>query len=387
MGAGAAGTPPGAARGSGAGLEPGPGAARRGERGGRWGRRRVGEQAEDAGAPPRRSCYEPASCWSWAGCTWRRGARRRRVTCWGGPWRPSAGWATRRSCRGPASSDRSDQEQAGFVAQTGGDGAGGAGGEETAAAALAAFAAARRLAEQGQRELARLDRPALRARRGGPRRCPTAGTCGSGSGGRLTSRLPRGAPRGGRLWLCVRWRQTQGQAVHARGAQPQGPGHLLRPALALRRSGQTHAQASLLPGAVDPLAGVDPGEGQLEDEGAQVVRDRLPFPLALAGEARGGQGGPAPAPGWRPGRGAVAGAGAGADAPPGGARAPLPAPAVQRREGGRGGAHRPHLVLRPAQESAPAGASRGTSCTSTARHPGGRRARCGRRSRAGRGGR
>ena len=64
------------------------------------------------------------------------------------------------------------QGRAGFVAQTGGYEADGAGGEESAAGALAAFAVARRLAEQGQRELARLDRPALRRAAGRPQEVP-----------------------------------------------------------------------------------------------------------------------------------------------------------------------------------------------------------------------
>jgi transcriptional regulator with XRE-family HTH domain len=51
-------------------------------------------------------------------------------------------------------------------------GGSGPGWEETAAGALAASATARRLAEQGQRELARLDRPALRRAAGTPPEVP-----------------------------------------------------------------------------------------------------------------------------------------------------------------------------------------------------------------------
>ena len=58
------------------------------------------------------------------------------------------------------------------MAQAGDDEAGASRREETAAEALAAVAVARRLAERAQRELARLDRPALRRAAGTPAEVP-----------------------------------------------------------------------------------------------------------------------------------------------------------------------------------------------------------------------
>ena len=157
------------------------------------------------------------------GCTRRRGARRRRATCWGGPWRPSAGWATRRRCRGPASSDRSDRGAPALVAQTeratgagggrrGGNGGGGPGGLRRGPAPGGAGAAGAGPA-----------RPARAAPRGGdapggaPQPAPAvagqggASTPGSGRGGlrrggasALRQVAPDPGPGGARAWRAAR---------------------------------------------------------------------------------------------------------------------------------------------------------------------------------------